>query len=463
MTTKPKIGLLPFYIELYDRAFPLARPRIEGFYATIAGELENRGLDVVTVPICRVKSEFAAAVKAFEEAQAECIITLHLAYSPSLESAEVLAGTKLPIIVLDTSPAYSYGPQQDPDELIFNHGIHGVQDMCNLIIRNGKRFQIEAGHWQKSDVLDRVVGWAQAARLASAMRNARVGRIGMPFAGMGDFAVPDDVLRSTIGIEVVQADPAVIRSLLPAEDDPEVEAEMAQDRRQFDAEGLDPETHRRTVRAGLAVRRWIEQEKLTAFTMNFLDIDQDSGLPTVPFLEASKAMARGIGYAGEGDVLTAAFVGALMSVYPDTSFTEMFCPDWEGDSIFLSHMGEWNLNLAAEKPKLIEKPFPWTDAENPVVAVGRFRGGDATLVDVAPTADGAYIIITVRGSMLEFEGEDRMSGSVHGWFALGRNVGGWLTAYSISGGTHHLALVYGGRSNEMFRFQTVLGWQEHKF
>ncbi len=31
-------------------------------------------------------------------------MTLHLAYSPSLESSDVVAGTDLPIVVLDTTP-----------------------------------------------------------------------------------------------------------------------------------------------------------------------------------------------------------------------------------------------------------------------------------------------------------------------------------------------------------------------
>jgi hypothetical protein len=35
--------------------------------------------------------------------------------------------------------------------------------------------------------------------------------------------------------------------------------------------------------------------------------------PVMPFLEFSKAMERGIGYAGEGDALTAVLVGALAS------------------------------------------------------------------------------------------------------------------------------------------------------
>lgn len=126
-----------------------------------------------------------------------------------------------------------------------------------------------------------------------------------------------------------------------------------------------------------AARRWLEQENLTAFSVNFLAATRESGLPVVPFLEASKAMARGIGYAGEGDVLTAALVGALASICPQTTFTEMFCPDWAGESIFLSHMDEGNPELLAGRPQLLQKPFPWTDAGAPVVAAGRLRGGDA--------------------------------------------------------------------------------------
>jgi L-arabinose isomerase len=56
-----------------------------------------------------------------------------------------------------------------------------------------------------------------------------------------------------------------------------------------------------------------------------------------------------------------------MTGFPETTFTEMFCPDWKGNKIFLSHMGEINTDLCAEKAILQEKPFPYTDADNPVV------------------------------------------------------------------------------------------------
>lgn len=38
------------------------------------------------------------------------------------------------IVVLDTTPTFDYSPAQHPNELLYNHGIHGVQDMCNLLV-----------------------------------------------------------------------------------------------------------------------------------------------------------------------------------------------------------------------------------------------------------------------------------------------------------------------------------------
>jgi len=453
----PKIGLLPLYIALYDQAMPEARKDAEAFYEQIAGALRKRGLEVATAPTCRLAPEFAAAVKGFEDAGADAIVTLHLAYSPSLESTAVLAGTPLPLIVLDTTPTYNFGANVDPAEIMGNHGIHGVQDMCNLLIRNGKVFQIEAGHWEKSDVLDRVAGWAKAAQLASAMRNARVGLVGEAFKGMGDFAVPFDVLQSTIGIETVLLDPKVLQSFVPLEDDPEVAKEMADDLEAFVVEDLDMDVHRRSVRAGLAIRRWIEAERLTALTVNFLMVD-DSGLPTMPFLEISKAMARGIGYGGEGDVLTAGLVGALASVYPQTSFTEMFCPDWEGGSVFMSHMGEMNLNLVDGKPLLTNKAFPWSNAGQPAVAAGCYKGGDAVLINLAPGPDGTYTLLICPGEMLSVK-KDRMKDTIRGWFKPAIPVADFLAAYSCLGGTHHSAVVYGDVTEEIARFGELMGWE----
>jgi|GEM_PF-114413 len=446
---KPKIGLLSLYIELYDKSSPQKRVGIDAFNKTIINELEKRGLEIIASPVCRIKSEFKSAVKAFEKDEVDAIVTLHLAYSPSLESSDILAATKLPIIVLDTTPTYDFSSEQEMEQIFYNHGIHGVQDMCNLLNRNKKSFMIEAGHWEKSDVLDRIAGCARAVKLANNIRNARVGRVGESFKGMGDFAVDIETLRNTIGIETITFDNAEINEYRSEEvqyiktvDAGEVQREINQDLGMFESEGLDEEVHRQAVISNLITRRWVEKEKLTAFTVNFLNIYRASVISSMPFMEASKAMARGIGYAGEGDILTAALVGALASVYPETSFTEMFCPDWKNNSIFLSHMGEMNINLSAEKPVLKEMNFPYTDAYNPVAAYGRFKEGDVVYVNLAPRADNKYALIVAQGKMLGVNNIDNMKDGIHGWFKPKVTVPDFLEQYSKVGGTHHGAIVY---------------------
>lgn len=450
-----KIGILPFWLKLYDDNVPDARPRIEAFVHTIAEAFGKRGVAAVAAPVCRLGKEFAEAVKRFEKEEVDAIVTLHLAYSPSLEASDVLARTRLPILVLDTTPAFAFGPAQDPAEIRYNHGIHGVQDMCNLLVRNGKPFLIEAGHWEKSDVVDRIARHLPAARMAAVMGRGRVGLMGAAFKGMGDFLTPAARLKSTIGSTVKAMDAETMRRLVAGVTPADVEAEMAEDRSRFDGAGTSgaaAEAHRRSVRMGLAVRRWMERERLAAFTFNFLDMKKASGHVTVPFLEASKAMARGQGYAGEGDVLTALLVAAVAAGFPETTFTEMFCPDWENGTIYLSHMGEGNWRLFEGRGRIEEIEYRYSATGNPVQVHGRFRAGSVVLVNLAPMADNRYRLILAPATMLPVSGPDRMEGSVRGWFRPRLALADFLEAYSRAGGTHHLAACYagagGGRSGD---------------
>lgn len=461
MIDKPRIGLLPLYLEFYDRRLPEYRAGMEKFLGRIAGAFADCGVAVQVAPVCRLKKEVDAAVRALEKGGVDALVTLHLAYSPSLEAIDALARTRLPVIVLDTTRDFAFGPDQEPSLTMYNHGIHGVQDLCNLLIRRGKSFQIEVGHWTRSNVIDRVIGHLPAARMAGALRASRVGLIGRPFAGMGDFSVPATVLRRVIGTQIVQGAPPRMRRLVRGVSSKDVAREMAEDRRRFDTAGLDSGAHARSVRVGLAVRKWMAEERLSAVTMNFEAAGvASSGLPVMPFFEVSKAMACGMGYAGEGDVLTAALVGAVAQAYRDTTFTEMFCPDWKGGRIFLSHMGEFNPNLSERRPQLREPAANYTPGESSVVAYGRLRGGKALFVNIAPMADDKFRLIVAPVTMESVRGRDRFGQCVRGWFRPTMPVADFLGAYSRLGGTHHAVLAYGAEIEAMRSFACFAGLQE---
>jgi len=442
---RPVIGLLPLYIELYDLTEPEVRPDIDAFHHLIGQRLEKAGLDVVNVPVCRLSAEFEDAIRTFEEKDCDAVVTLHLAYSPSLESAKPLAETKLPIIIMDTTPDFVYNQHTDISKLMLNHGIHGVQDMCNLLIRNGKKFVIHAGHIDRSNVLDRVARSVGAAMMAKSFRGMRIGRVGETFVGMGDFRVSDVDLKKDFDIEVIQYNFDDGARRMAAVTRAEIDAEYTQNCKVFEIDpNLTREVYDRSARTGLGIRHWLEDERIGAFSINYCETEGNRpGLPIMPFVECSLAMQRGIGYAGEGDLITAALLGMLLAGTRDATFTEMFCPDWANDSVFMSHMGEFNYAVAAEKPLLQEKPFPFTSAENPTVAYQTLRSGRVVDVNLAPFGNGRYTLTLVPGEMLEIKGENNMSGAVNGWFKPDVGLAKCLEEYSKAGATHHSVLVYG--------------------
>lgn len=455
---KIKAGFLPLYIELYDKINPQSRQPMEQYFEEAAEQLRKKGMELIIADVCRVALEFDEAIERFKQQNIEVLITMHLAYSPSLECIDALKKLGVPIVVLDSTPCYDFsGLMYQSDEIMPNHGIHGVQDMCNLLKRNNIPYHVEAGHIHHSDIIDRVVSACRAAKAATAFRNARVGIVGESFKGMGDFYKTPEELKSQIGATVVKFDKLKYPYYDFKVTKEEVELELTRDKNIFDLQIEDEQSYIKSTRVGLALQKWVSEEKLTALTINFLDTGS-KGIPKMPFAWISKVMMDDIGYAGEGDTLTAGLAGALQSVYTDTSFTEMFCPCWKTGEIFLSHMGEMNLRLAARKPIIFDTPFDFSDAGDAVKATACFRAGKAVFVNIAPTEDG-YTIILAPVQMIDHNDDESVyNRTIRGWMKPELQIDKFLSAYSNAGGTHHSVLVYDANIEELKLLAQFMGF-----
>ena len=461
MAKKIKVGFLPLYIKLYDDSNgPGYRAHMEEYMHTCISMLETQGIEVVLADqVCRIAPEFKAAAEKFNAEDVEAVITMHLAYSPSLESIEALLSLKAPIVVFDTTPDYEliksagYIGRIGP-----NHGIHGVQDMCNLLKRNHKPYYLCVGHALHSEVICEVAGMCRAAAAARFYQTPKIGSVGGSFTGMGDFLISDERYKNDIGAEVKYMTPEVTAKYVPMVTEEEIDAELAYDAANYNVRATWTEDYREATRSGLAVRKWMEDEGLNCATVNFLTLDI-CGLPKMPFVECCKILGRGQGYAGEGDVLTAGLVGALASVYPNTTFTEMFCPDWEQDILLLSHMGESNPNLAQWKPCVDDKPFNYNSCGNTVAMHNCYRPGKAVYVNLAPMEDHFHLIVT-EVELLD-KGLERgvYAHATQGWMKPCKPLRQFLKDFSLAGGTHHSAMVYDGNIEEIKAFGEMLGFE----
>ena len=456
---KLKVGYLPLYIKLYDDDDPHMRDPMVAYMDHLIAELGLRGLDIVQAPVCRIKEEFDAAAEMLNASGVCAVITQNLAYSPSLESIEALLSLKVPQVILDTTPDFDmYDTADTYNGIDPNHGIHGVQDMCSMLKRNGRAYTLCVGHEKNSDVLDQVVSACRAAAIAEAFRSAKVGTAGGSFDGMGDFLISADDLKRLTGAEIVTLTKEEAASYEATVTPEEIEEVIARDRADFVWEVKNEEYYRTQVRASLVLRKWIEAQSLTAATVNFLKTEE-CGLPTMPFVECSRMMARGIGYAGEGDVLTAAFVGALMKVYgTEAAFTEMFCPDWKNSLLLLSHMGEANLAQSCRQPILRDEPFPYNSYGHTAAAYVCMKPGKAVLVNLAPMGERISMVLSPVEMVGVSSEHSAYRYAEEGWLKPVKPLGQFLKEFSELGGTHHSALVYGADLNELAAFGKMMNF-----
>jgi len=267
---------------------------------------------------------------------------------------------------------------------MYNHCVHGVMDFAAMLRRRRRAFEIIAGHDADPRTLDRAADHVRAVVASAMLRNSRVLRVGDAFAGMGAFFVTEDVLADKVGIGVRQISLDAFDEAIGTVTSAAVARAMSGDRERFACE-FQASDHERSVRVGLGRRHLIETGVYSGFSVKlqaFARVDRPADI--MPFLEISSAMGRGIGYAGEGDVLTAALVGALARAFSAVTFTEVFCADWAGDLLFLWHMGEISPAVAGDIPRIISKPIFGGGSLDPAKLTCAVKPCPAVLGNLAP-------------------------------------------------------------------------------
>ncbi len=455
---KAKVGLLGLTFELYDR-IPDLKPALAKFAEELAETLSP--FVYVSFPgVCNTRSQVNEAIARFEANDVHLLMVVLLSYAPSLIALPALLKTKLPVLIFNTQKAYSITAETTPDLLLHNHGMHGVQDLANVLLRSGREFHIVTGHYRDEKTLRQIREWCQAARIAKFMRQCRIGLLGYTMEGMGDFAVDETALLAQVGVEVKRI--PMGRIALEAANAPheEIAKQMKFDREHFEmAPEITREEHEASSRLEWAIRKVLKEEGMHGFAAHFMAIAEDGRLDTLPFIAASKLLGEGYGYGGEGDVTSAAAVAMMQELTGAANFTEMFTMDFGGNAVLMSHMGESNWRLARDDTpiRMVRSTLGLVDLRvKPLVLVFSLKPGDVTLVSLTTSAEGKLKMIVTEGKVLDFPPIGALS-TPHYKFAPRGDLSNFLTRFSMEGGSHHQALAYGRLAGVIEKTATLLG------
>ncbi|MEA1952292.1 MAG: hypothetical protein U9N87_12985, partial [Planctomycetota bacterium] len=340
---KPRVGILGLTLEFYEEASPGLRDDREAWVrSAILPALEVVADVSFTKAVCR-REEIDEVLAGYEAAGVDALLVICLTYAPSQLSLPALKRTRLPIMLWNTQELFGVGKDYDGQLMSANHGVHGSQDLANVLLRSDVRFKYVTSHLRdangaEANGLRPLADFFQAAAAVGGLRRLGLGLLGYPFPGMGDFAVDSTDLVDKFGCRMAQLPLSEYIGLAEAAPADEVAGLLTCYRDSFDvAEDVADEDLENTARAEWALREMLAQRHIQAFSYQFLAFGEDDRVVTVPFIAACRMMADGIGFGGEGDLIGATGTWLLNRLQSPASFSEVFTVDFEGNSLLMSH------------------------------------------------------------------------------------------------------------------------------
>ncbi|RNL86120.1 L-fucose/L-arabinose isomerase family protein [Halostreptopolyspora alba] len=456
--TLPRVGILGIMQPLYDDMIPGITEHQAAYARRVAESLDGVAECVTGAPV-RGRDDAERVVREFEDADLDGVLVVMLTYGPSLRVTRVFHELRLPVCLANIQPDPAVTPEWDMDDMTYNQGIHGAQDTANAMVRAGVPFEVITEEWPSEVFRQRVGRWARGARAATAWKRLRVGVFGYAMNGMGDARFDETALMRALGPEVVAIAPGALRRTMDELPTSEVSALMRWEDERFEVDGRLSEKEREDhARMQLGIERLLTEHGCRAYSTHFDAIGEDGRFDRLPMAAASSLMAKGYGFAGEGDVLAAAMVHAGHQLAGDGHFTEMYAMDYPSDSLLMSHMGEGNWRVARddEPVRLIKRPLAIGNLDDPPTLLFRIKPGRATLASLVALGGERFRMVVAEGEVLDSQRLPALE-MPYGQFRPDSGIRGCMDAWLRNGGTHHIVMNLGSLAADWRVFCELTG------
>ena len=461
-----KVGLFGVGLDTYWAQFDGLLDNLQKYQEQIKAQIEDFGVEVIDGGMVDNPVKAREAADLFRTSDIEVLFLYVSTYALSSTILPVVQKAKVPVIILNLQPVAAldytkFNNLKDRGKMTGVWLEHcqacSVPEFASVLNRAGIGYEIVTGYLQQDEVWSDIESWLEAARVAAAMRNNRMGILGHYYGGMLDVYTDVTKQSAVFGTHFEILEMCELKKYRDEVTEAEIMVKIEEFKTTFDvvAECEQYEIER-AAQTSLALDKLVLNRNLGSMAYYYEGESGNDYENIVTSVIAGNTLLTGknIPIAGECEVKNAQAMKIMAEFGAGGSFSEFYLMDFNDDVVMLGHDGPAHFAIAEGRVKLVPLPIYHGKPGKGLSIQMTVKHGDVTLLSVVEGKDEVFLLVaegqSVEGPILEI-------GNTNSRYRFSIGAKRFMDEWSKQGPAHHCAIGVGHIADKIEKLGKLIG------
>jgi L-arabinose isomerase len=461
-----KVGLFGIGLDTYWAQFDGLLDNLKKYQNQIKTRISGFGVEVIDAGMVDNPIKAREAADFLKNQDIEIVFLYVSTYALSSTVLPIAQRLKVPVVILNLQPVAeldykafnALGDRGKMTGIWLEHcQACSVPEIASVFNRSGIKYELVTGYLADEVAWQEIGNWAEAARVAKAMRNNRLGLLGHYYGGMLDVYTDLTKQSAVFGNHIELLEMCELKKYRDEVTNEEILTKIKEFNSVFEVSNeCEIAELERSAKTSVALDKLIEKRNLGSMAYYYEGESGNDYEDIVTSVIAGNTLLTGknIPIAGECEVKNAQAMKIMAEFGAGGSFSEFYLMDFKDDIVMLGHDGPAHFAIAEGRVKLVPLPVYHGKPGKGLSIQMSVKHGPVTLLSVVEGNNGIFLLVaegeSVPGPILEI-------GNTNSRYRFSVGAKKFMNEWSKQGPAHHCAIGVGHLSDKIEKLGLIIG------